>query len=89
MLLRSMSPEILAVDELLTQAELDVVEEAAYCGCRIIGTVHARDLSEFKEKLELTKWSQCRLFERFVVIEKEGNGERCVRVYNQQWEQLY
>ena len=88
MLLRTMSPEMIAVDELGTEEDFKAVEQAAYSGCKVIGTVHAGSIKELQEKPNLKKWCEKELFERFVFIEKGEKGVREFKVYNHRWELL-
>lgn len=88
MLLRTMSPQVIAVDELGTEADFMAVEQAAYSGCKVIGTVHAGSVRELQEKPVLKKWYEKELFERFVFIEKGADGMRKLKVYNNRWELL-
>ncbi len=46
MLLRSMAPEVIAIDELGSLEELDALRRAASCGCRILATAHGESLEE-------------------------------------------
>ena len=46
MLLRSMEPEVIEIDELGSLEELDALRRAASCGCRILATVHGESLEE-------------------------------------------
>lgn len=48
MLLRSMAPEVLAIDELGSLEELDALRRAASCGCRILATAHGESLEEVR-----------------------------------------
>jgi len=88
MLLRTMSPQIIAVDELGTEEDFKAVEQAAYSGCKVIGTVHAGSIKELQEKPTLKKWCEKELFERFIFIEKGVGGMRELKVYNNRWELL-
>lgn len=88
MLLRTMSPEVIAMDELGTEEDFKAVEQAAYSGCKVIGTVHAGSVKELQEKPILKKWCEKEVFERFVFIEKGENGVREFKVYNNRWELL-
>ena len=88
MLLRTMSPQVIAVDELGTEEDFIAVEQAAYSGCKVIGTIHAGNIRELQEKPILKKWCDKELFERFVFIEKGENGMRNLKVYNNRWELL-
>lgn len=50
MLLRSMSPEVIAVDELGKEADFLAVKAAMRAGVRILGTVHAESKAELYRK---------------------------------------
>lgn len=88
MLLRTMSPEVIAVDELGAEEDFIAVEQAAYSGCKLLGTVHAGSIRELREKPILRKWCEKELFERFVLVEKGEDGMRTFQVYNNRWERL-
>ena len=88
MLLRTMSPEIIAVDELGTEEDYEAVEQAAYSGCKVIGTVHAGNIKDLQEKPMLKKWCEKELFERFVFIEKGEDGMRRFQIYDNKWKLL-
>lgn len=40
LMLRSMSPEVIAVDELGGERDLEMIEKSMYCGCTILATAH-------------------------------------------------
>ncbi len=40
LLLRAMSPEVIAVDELGGDKEMEMIERSMYCGCTILATAH-------------------------------------------------
>lgn len=82
LLLRSMSPQVIAVDELGGREDFLAVEEALHCGCQIIGTMHARDAGELQEKIYLTDWLAKGFFGRFVFLALGKNGERGFSVYD-------
>lgn len=50
LLIRTMSPQVVAVDELGSREDVEAVAYAVHCGCSILGSVHARDLEEVKKK---------------------------------------
>lgn len=82
LLLRSMSPQILAVDELGGREDCLAVEEALHCGCQILGTMHARDARELQEKMYLSEWLSKGFFGRFVFLALGMDGERRFTVYD-------
>lgn len=82
MLIRSMSPQVLAVDELGCEEDFCAVEQAAYSGCYVIGTIHARNVRELREKTHLQTWLDRGLFQRYIGIERGENGVRSYRIYD-------
>lgn len=82
LLLRSMSPQILAVDELGSREDCLAVEEALHCGCRILGSMHAHAVEELREKMYLSGWIEKGFFGRFVFLTLEARGTRSFRVYD-------
>lgn len=40
MLIRSMSPQVVAVDEIGSREDLEALEYVMNCGCRVMATVH-------------------------------------------------
>lgn len=88
LMLRSMSPQVLAVDELGGKEDFSAVEQAAYSGVRILGTVHADTMEELWEKPYLKKWMKRGIFERFVLIGRGQSGERKFQVFNGKRERL-
>lgn len=88
MLIRSMSPQVLAVDELGCEEDFDAVEQAAYSGCYVVGTIHARNVRELKEKAYLKKWLDREVFQRYIGIEREENGVRGYQIYDAHMERI-
>lgn len=88
LLVRSMSPQIIAVDELGGKEDCLAVEEALHCGCRILGTMHAGKVEELEEKLYLSRWMEKRFFERFIFLNLGQKGEREFSVYDGELQKL-
>lgn len=88
LLLRSMSPQIIAVDELGGKEDCLAVEEALHCGCQILGTMHARDAGELQEKMYLSEWLGKGFFGRLVFLALEDNGKRRFSVYDGRMQRL-
>jgi len=88
MLLRSMSPEIICVDELSGQADCEAVEQVLHCGCRILGTMHGESMQELTEKPHLLKWVRQGFFERYIFLKKDDKGARNFQVFNERMEKI-
>lgn len=87
-LLRAMSPQVIAVDELGTEEDYQAVEQTLNSGSRILGTLHAADIQELKEKRLVQKWLAHHTFERYVVLHKEESGSRNFKIYDDNLELL-
>ena len=72
MLIRSMAPQVIAVDEIGTREDIHAVEYAMQCGCKLIASVHGLDMEEASRKPVLGELIRRRMFERYVVL---GNGK--------------
>lgn len=75
MMIRSMSPAIIAVDEIGKIEDVDALAYVMNCGCYILATVHGSCVDDVKNKPVLRKLVEERLFKRFIVLSgEEGPG---------------
>lgn len=88
MLLRSMSPQIIAVDELGGEGDFAMLYEMLYSGSKILGTVHAQSVEEILEKSYMQKLIGQQMIGRFILLLKDGEGERSFQVYDGKMERL-
>ena len=73
MLLRSMSPDIIAVDELGAQEDIASVYEVLHCGVGLMATVHGHSFSDLERRLK--PLMQERIFERYIFLSgRNGTG---------------
>lgn len=70
MLLRSMSPAAVAVDELGGSADIRALEQVLKCGCSVIATVHGASFREVSGKSFLAPVMEEKAFDRFLVLGK-------------------
>lgn len=84
MLIRSMAPEVLAVDEIGTQEDAQALEKAACCGCKILATVHGHSLEDLKNNLGLRELLDKKIFERYVILKKEYRAGQVQAVYDRE-----
>ncbi|MGO5052191.1 stage III sporulation protein AA [Lachnospiraceae bacterium LCP25S3_G4] len=73
MLIRSMAPQVIAVDELGAMEDVHAVEYAMHCGCKMLATVHGESMDELRKKPIFEALIKQRRFERYVVL---GNAKR-------------
>lgn len=68
MMIRSMSPAIIAVDEIGKREDIDALAYVMNCGCQILATVHGASIDDVKNKPILRKLVEEKLFKRFIVL---------------------
>lgn len=68
MLIRSMAPEVLAVDEIGREEDIRAMETALFCGCRLLATVHGSSLDDIRSKPLLRRLVEEQIFERYVIM---------------------
>lgn len=70
MLLRTMSPQWIAVDEITSERDICAMEKASYCGVKLIATAHAADISELTMRPLYHKLVTTGIFQIIIVISK-------------------
>lgn len=78
MLIRSMSPTVIAVDEIGKREDIDALAYVMNCGCQMLATVHGASIDDVKNKPILRKLVEEKLFKRFIVLaggQKPGTVE--------------
>lgn len=68
LLLRSMTPQVIAVDELGGSSDAEAVVRAFYCGCRLIATMHGSSYGDVCGQPLLRPLAEAGVFERYLVL---------------------
>lgn len=82
MAIRSLSPDVIIVDEIGSKEDVQALLEAAQAGVAIICTIHGKSLQHLKRRPNLKSIFEQKVFERFVVL----NAAKCgvvQSIYNQ------
>lgn len=75
MLIRSMSPNIIATDEIGSREDMQAIEEALNAGIKIITTVHGSSMDEIKRKPILQDLIKNKVFDRMIILSnRKGAG---------------
>lgn len=75
MLIRSMAPSVVAVDEIGGEADLEALHDVLNCGCRVLATVHGSSMEDIRKKPGLRRLFEEKVFGRYVVLSgKHGAG---------------
>ena len=83
MLVRTMAPQVIAVDEIGTAEEIHAIEYAMQCGCKMIVSVHGKDMEEARAKPILGNLIRNKRFERYVVLKNENHPGEIAAIYGE------
>lgn len=83
MLIRSMSPVVVAVDELGKEEDYKAVESVIYSGCKLIATAHGENLREVLSTPFFSRLNQMKVFERYIVLEKNQRAGIVQGIYDE------
>lgn len=89
LLIRAMSPQILACDELGQDKDYEALLEASRAGVDIITTVHGASLPELRLKPGLVKILGSNFFQRFVLLSKRNGPGTIEKVFAEKGEVLF
>lgn len=70
--LRTMAPQVIAVDEIGTFADMEAIRQACKCGCSVIATAHGNNRYELKNNPVMSQIISENYFQRFIEIGKDG-----------------
>lgn len=75
MLIRSMSPQVIATDELGGSEDIKIIHEALKAGVKILSTVHGTDIEDVMGKPNMKKIIKDKIFDRFIILDNsQGVG---------------
>ncbi|MUK87158.1 stage III sporulation protein AA [Ornithinibacillus sp. L9] len=88
MMVRSMSPEILVVDEIGSEKDVEALLEAINAGVVVICTIHGQSLDELKKRPSIQPLLQHRVFKRIILLDNNRNPGMVHKVYNEKEENI-
>ena len=71
MLLRTMEPDVIAMDEITAAEDCRALEQAAWCGVTLFATAHASSLSDFLHREIYAPLVKQNLFENIVILRSD------------------
>ena len=84
MLIRSMAPDILAVDELGSKKDIEAMHQATQCGCRMLATIHGFSIEEIGRKEYMKTVMEEQLFDRYMLLGKKNNTSIIIGIYDRE-----
>lgn len=88
MLLRAMSPRVIAFDEIGNIDEVTAVCDAINSGVKIICTIHSENIEDLKSRYIFQKIYERNIFERYVVLSRKNGVGTVDGVYDSDFNKL-
>lgn len=82
MLIRSMSPRVISVDEVGSSEDINAIEYVMNCGCKLIATVHGESIEDVKNKPILGELINKKIFERFILLNNKNQVGNVEGIYD-------
>ncbi len=89
MVIRSMSPQVIAVDEIGSNKDIEAVKYAINCGCKMLATVHGTSVDELAKKPLIGNLIRNRLFERYIVMDRKMGVGSVIGIFDCRGSVLY
>ncbi|WP_442601225.1 stage III sporulation protein AA [Paenibacillus sp. KN14-4R] len=83
MMIRSLSPDVLVVDELGRPEDATAMYEALHAGIRVIATAHGSSLSDVSKRPVLRDLIEEKLFTRYVILGFRRGDEQVIQVLDE------
>lgn len=83
MLVRSMSPEVIAVDEIGSPEDVHAIEYVMHCGCKLLASVHGSSMEEIQNQPILSRLIQEKRFERYILLDHSIGIGRIKKIFDE------
>lgn len=74
MMIRSMSPDVLIVDEIGRPEDAEALAEALHAGVRVIATAHGSSVDDLAARPALSKLTESSFFQMYAVLARTDKG---------------
>ena len=75
MMIRSMSPEVLVVDEIGRKEDTEAILEAVHAGISLVMTTHGKSYQDLLKRPTLQPILESKVFDRFIELSRDGGVE--------------
>ncbi|MBQ8730625.1 MAG: stage III sporulation protein AA, partial [Lachnospiraceae bacterium] len=86
MLIRSMAPDLIAVDEIGKKEDADAIRYVINSGCAIFATIHGMDLADVIKKPHFGELISDKLFERYIIL--SNTIGRIAAIYDSEFREM-
>lgn len=85
MLLRSMAPKVIAVDEIGGKQDEEMIRQVTRCGVHVLATIHGSGMEDLKSSALGRSLMEEKIFERYIVLDREEQRKVKKTIYNKEF----
>jgi len=89
MLIRSMSPAVVAVDELGDYEDIHAIESVIHCGCKLLATVHGSSIEDIQKKPLMQHLVKEKIFQRYIILQNQDQAGKVQFIFDSRGSCLY
>lgn len=89
MLLRSMNPQVMAVDEIGSREDIEAISYIINSGCSILATIHGADIDDIRTRPVLRRLVEEKVFDRYIVLSGEKQVGFIDNIFDERGNELY
>jgi len=89
MLVRSMSPQVIATDEIGRQEDADAIKEVINAGIKLLTTAHGFGKDDILKRPVIRDILAQKVFERYVVLSRKKGPGTVENIYDENWMPLW
>src|SRR5574344_1314618 len=89
MMIRTMSPKVIAIDEIGSKEDIEAIRYGTNCGCRFIATIHGDSMSDLLLKPQIKEMIEEKIFERYVILSNRGKVSSVVHILDKNMNDLF
>jgi stage III sporulation protein AA len=89
MMIRSMSPEVLVVDEIGSDRDVQALTNAINAGVTVICTIHGQSLQEIKNRPQIQSLLDKKVFQRIILLKGQATPGSIEKIYNENEKNIY
>lgn len=85
LLLRSMAPKVIAVDEIGDKGDEEMIRQVTRCGVRVMATIHGSGMEDLQNSMIGRHLFREKIFDRYIVLEKAEKETIKKTIYNKEF----
>lgn len=89
MLIRSMAPQVVAIDELGNAEDVQAMKRVSACGCGLLATIHGFGMAQMQTKDFMRELLAENLFSRYILLTKKNGCPAVEKIYNAEFSVCY